>query len=138
MAVAPLNQVKKVLDYAVTAIPPEKIFMGMPNYAYDWTLPFVRGTSAAQSLGNVAAVDLARQYNTTIQYDDVSQAPYFYYTDSNEAQHVVWFDDARSILAKLTTASEYNLHGVSYWNIMKFFPQNWLVANQIFSIRKVL
>jgi spore germination protein len=32
MAIAPINQVKRVLDYAVTAIPSEKILMGMPNY----------------------------------------------------------------------------------------------------------
>jgi spore germination protein len=35
MAVAPLNEVVKVLNYAVTAIPREKIFMGIPNYGYD-------------------------------------------------------------------------------------------------------
>ena len=40
MAVSPLNQVRRVLNYAVTAIPPEKILMGMPNYGYDWMLPY--------------------------------------------------------------------------------------------------
>ena len=32
MAVAPLPNVRTVLDYAVTAIPPEKILLGVPNY----------------------------------------------------------------------------------------------------------
>jgi len=30
MAVAPINNVKAVLDYAITEIPPEKIYMGIP------------------------------------------------------------------------------------------------------------
>ena len=38
MAVAPLGQVRAVLDYALTAVAPEKIFMGIPLYAT--TLPF--------------------------------------------------------------------------------------------------
>ncbi len=40
MAVAPLNMVRRVLDYAVTEIIPEKIMLGIPNYGYDWPLPF--------------------------------------------------------------------------------------------------
>lgn len=43
MAVAPLNQVRRVVEYAVTEIPPQKIDLGIPNYGYDWPLPFVRG-----------------------------------------------------------------------------------------------
>lgn len=39
MAVAPLDKVRQVLDYAVTEIPREKILMGIPNYGYDWQLP---------------------------------------------------------------------------------------------------
>ena len=43
MAVAPLPNVRRVLDYAVTEIPPEKIYLGIPNYGYDWPLPFRPG-----------------------------------------------------------------------------------------------
>lgn len=43
MAVAPINKVRQVLDYAVTEIPPQKIHLGIPNYGYDWALPFIKG-----------------------------------------------------------------------------------------------
>ncbi len=137
MAVAPINQVRKILDYAVTAIPSEKIFMGIPNYGYNWTLPFEPGTRAT-ALGNVEAVDLARRVNAAIKYDYTSQAPFFNYYDTNGRQHVVWFEDARSINAKLRTAYEYDLGGVSYWTIGRYFPQNWLVQNSLFNVIKVL
>ncbi len=137
MAVAPLNKVKEVLDYGVSVIPREKILQGIPNYGYDWTLPYVRGQSMARSIGNVEAVEIAMKYRATILYDETAQTPFFYYTDEEGREHVVWFEDARSIDAKLRLNESYPLHGISYWNIMRYFPQNWVVVNDKFRVRKV-
>ena len=138
MAVAPINKVREVLDYAVTQIPRDKIYMGVPNYGYDWPLPFVRGETTARSIGNVAAVEQAARVGASIQFDEVSQAPFYYYTTPEGVEHVVWFEDARSIDAKVRLVPEYGFVGVSYWNIMRFFPQNWLVVNALFEINKVI
>jgi len=138
MAVAPVDKVREVLDYAVSEIDPQKIFMGIPNYGYDFTLPFVQGVSKADSVSNVEAVQLAKQVGAQIQYDEVSKAPYFIYYDSEGKQHRVWFEDARSIEEKLNLYNEYNFDGVAYWNIMKYFPQNWLVANALYDIEKIV
>lgn len=135
-AVAPVNEVRKVLSYAVTAIPRQKIFMGIPNYGYNWTLPFVTG-SAAKTVSNTAAVDLARTKHAMIQYDTTAQSPNFTYYESGK-KHEVWFEDARSIYAKLTLAHEFRVGGVSYWTIGRYFPQNWLVLRYLYNIRKVL
>ena len=137
MAVAPINMVEKVLQYAVTAIPNEKILMGIPNYGYDWTLPYTPGT-AARALSNTAAVNLARREGAEIKFDETAQSPYFNYYDNQGREHVVWFEDARSIQAKLRLVDEYNLGGVSYWTIGSFFPQNWAVLNAMFDVNKVL
>ncbi len=136
MAVAPLNQVRKVLNYAVTAIPRSKIFMGIPNYGYDWTLPYKPGT-AAKAISNTGAVELAYQVGANIQFDPIAQAPFFRYYDKSGNQHEVWFEDARSILAKLELANEYRLGGISYWTIGRDFPQNWLVLNSVYKVKKV-
>jgi spore germination protein len=136
-AVSPLNLVQRVLDYAVTRIPPSKILMGIPNYGYDWTLPFTTG-SLATSIGNYEAVNIARSNNQSIKYDPVAQAPYFNYTDAKGAKHIVWFEDARSIQAKLGLVTKYNLEGISYWTLNRFFPQNYLVLNSLFKINKYL
>lgn len=138
MAVAPIDKVREVLDYAVTEIDPSKIFMGIPNYGYDFTLPFVKGKSKADSLSNVEAVQLADKVNAQIQFDETSKAPYFIYYDSAGKQHRVWFEDARSIQDKLNLFTEYKFDGVGYWNVMKYFPQNWLVVNSLYDIEKVL
>ena len=137
MAVAPVDQVRKVLDYATGVIPGEKILMGMPNYGYDWTLPFVKG-SAARILTNYGAVSLAARVGASIRYDPVSQAPFFNYYSSEGELHEVWFDDARSIAARLELVDEYDLAGVSYWTTNNFFAPNWIVLNSMYTVKKVL
>ncbi len=136
-AVAPLDKVKQVIEYAVSVIPSQKILMGIPNYGYDWTLPFVPG-SAARSLSNTEAVRLAARVGAQIKFDRQAQAPFFHYYDDKGRRHVVWFEDARSIAAKLELVETYQLGGVSYWTVNRFFPQNWLVLQSMYDVRKVL
>lgn len=137
LAVAPINEVEKVINYALTEIPSQKILMGVPNYGYDWTLPYTPGT-AAKTVTNTGAVNLARDAGVAIQYDQKSQAPFFNYYDSEGKQHVVWFEDARSIDAKSKLAGSKDLGGLSYWTINKYFPQNWLVVDSLFDIKKLI
>lgn len=135
MAVAPLPNVRAVLDYAVTEIPREKIFLGIPNYGYDWPLPFVQGTTRARSISNQQAIQLAIQYGIAIQYDETAQAPFFHYTDSAGTVHEVWFEDARSLSAKFSLVAEYGFQGVGIWNLMRPFSQIWLVLDSLYDIR---
>ena len=135
MAVQPINEVRKVLRYAVTEIPSEKIIMGMPNYGYDWKLPYVRGT-AASSIGFTSALNLALYYHSEILFDENSQTPYFYYT-YNGTRHVVWFDDAKSIDAKLRLIDEFDLAGASYWTINRCFIPNWEIVQNLFEVVKL-
>lgn len=134
MAVSPLPNVRQVLDYAVTEIPPNKIFLGVSNYGYDWPLPFVQGVTRAQSISNQRAIELAIQYNIAIQYDEIAQAPFFHYTDTSGVIHEVWFEDARSLNARLRLIAEYGLAGAGFWNMMRPFSQTWLVTDGLYDI----
>ncbi|WP_346908170.1 glycosyl hydrolase family 18 protein [Faecalicatena orotica] len=129
MAVAPLNKVREVVEYALTEIPREKILMGIPNYAYDWTLPYERGITKARLIGNVEAVRIAAENGASIQFSDIAQSPYFTYMRDGFS-HEVWFEDVRSIQAKLNLAREYELLGVGYWNLMRPFRANWLLLEK--------
>lgn len=131
MAVAPLNAVRRVVDYAVTEIPPGKIHLGIPNYGYDWPLPFEQGTTAAVTIGNVEAIRIAVENNAVIQFDETAMSPYFRYT-LNGTEHEVWFEDVRSISAKFDLIKEYGLSGADYWQIMRWWRANWLLLNDRF------
>ena len=136
MAVSPLPQVQAVLDYALTEIPAEKLLLGMPNYGYDFGLPYVRGESRATSIGNVEAVDLARRVGASIRYNETVQAPYFFYTNSEGQVREVWFEDARSVEAKARLLAQNGLPGQAFWNLMRPFPQSWLVLSSLYSIER--
>lgn len=119
-AVSPITGVTNVLEYALTRIPPEKILLGISNYAYDWTLPYVQGKSRAVLIGNEEAVRIADEVGAEIIFDPVSKSPYFnYYKDGN--LHTVWFEDARSIFERLKLVEDYNLRGIGIWNLMRPF-----------------
>lgn len=133
MAVAPLPNVRRVLEYAITEIPVEKIDMGIPNYGYDWPLPYMQGITKATTIGNEQAIQIATENGAVIQFDEQAQAPYFRYVRDG-VEHEVWFEDVRSIQAKLALVNEYSFRGVGYWNLMRPFFVNWLLLNHSFYI----
>lgn len=137
LAVAPINQVRRVVEYAVTEIPREKIDLGIPNYGYDWPLPYERGVTQATTIGNVQAVRIAVEQGAEIQFDDLAQSPYFRYRDRNtDVEHEVWFEDVRSLQAKFDLIKEFGLRGCGYWQIMQWFRANWLLLAENFYIQK--
>lgn len=141
MAVAPLPNVRRVVEYALTEIPPNKITLGVPNYGYDWTLPFIQGESRARSLGNEDAVRLAIDRRAEIMFDDEQRAPMFNYyniVNGRPIKHEVWFENAQSVYETLMLVDEYELAGIGIWNIMRTFPQLWLVINSLYDIEKVI
>lgn len=138
MAVAPLNHVREVVRYAVNEIPNDKILMGIPNYGYDWQLPFERGITRATSIGNAYAVEIAARNRAAIRYDELAQTPYFEYRTGAGVNHIVWFEDVRSIQAKFALMDEYRLLGCGYWNLMRPFAQNWAFISAKYNVRKVV
>jgi spore germination protein len=140
MAVSPIPQVRRVVEYALTEIPPNKITLGMPNYGYDWTLPYIEGESRARSLGNEDAVRMAIDRRTAIVFDEEQRAPMFNYYDmvnGRPIKHEVWFQNAQSVYETLQLVDEYELGGVGIWNLNRPFPQLWLVLNSLYDIEKV-
>jgi len=121
LPVSPIANVRRVLEYAVSEIPPEKILMGLNNYGYDWTLPFVQGESRAEKLTNYQAEARAEYYGVPVRWDEEAMAPFFEYTDPAGRQHVVWFENERSWQERLRLARELGLAGVGIWNIMYVF-----------------
>ena len=136
LAVAPLPSVRRVIEFGVSQIPRDKILMGIPNYGYDWPLPYERGVTVARSVGNEEAVDIARRYRAEIRFDEYARAPFFTYTDGAGTGHEVWFEDARSIRDKLALIPEYGLLGAGYWTVMRPFPGNWTVLNALYELRQ--
>ncbi|SFK12728.1 spore germination protein [Halobacillus dabanensis] len=135
-AVSPIGPVTEVVDYALTEMPASKILLGQNLYGYDWTLPYEPGGEFAKAVSPQQAIQIARENNVSISYDEEEQAPYFTYTDTTGNEHEVWFEDARSIQRKFDLIKDRGLLGISYWKLGLSFPQNWLLLSGQFSIDK--
>ncbi len=136
-AVSPVGEMRRVLDYAVTKIPPSKILLGFSCYGYDWRLPWKQG-QAARVISSAAAADLAASVSAQIRFDAASQAPHFNYTDPAGVLHEVWFEDARSIRARLGLVREYGLAGISIWTLNMCGRTPLAVLESEFSTEKIV
>ena len=136
MAVAPIDKVENTLKFAASQMPSSKILMGIPNYGYDWPTPASR-ENPGKAIANTTAVELARKFNQAISFDEKSQTPFFEYYNEQGKRHEVWFEDARSVKAKLELGAKYSLAGFSYWTINKFWPQNWLILSNMYDVAKI-
>ncbi|MFC0525923.1 LysM peptidoglycan-binding domain-containing protein [Pontibacillus salicampi] len=138
MPVSPIGPVRDVVNYALSVMPADKIFLGQNLYGYDWTLPYKKGGDPAEAISPQTAIKRARKYNVAIQYDEEAEAPFYTYTDEKGKKHEVWFEDARSIQAKFDLVKELGLKGISYWKLGLNFPQNWELLESQFNVNKLV
>lgn len=116
--IAPYDWVDRVLRYSVTQIPPQKLVLGVGLFGYDWV-----GTSA----DNVTwrqVVALAAQHQVDERWDVGAQSPHFTYTVDG-VEHEVWYENGRSVAAKLDLARRYGLQGVEFWRLGGEDPSIW-------------
>lgn len=128
-AVSPADKIRKVLEYAVTRISGDRLIMGIPNYGYDWPMPYEKGMTRARKVGNAEAVRIAAENGAEIQFAQIARCPWFTYTESGQT-HEVWFEDVRSIKDKIELAGEYGISGIGFWNLMRPFRPGWLMLEK--------
>lgn len=108
--VAPIDWVRRVLDYARSQIPPERVVLGVPTAGYDWP-----ANGPAKPVNWLQAFRLARDHHAQPQYDAKTQSPWFRYTDQAGVPHTVWFENAVSAKAKFEAARGTRVRGVYLW-----------------------
>ncbi len=136
--ISSINNMRLYLSYINNVIPSYKLGIGLSTIGYDWELPFIAGISSVRSLTYDSAISLASNEGAIIQFDEVSQTPFFNYTTGGmyHTEHIVWFIDARSIEALLELVLEYDLNGTGIWTITVYNTQLWLIINSQFDIMK--
>lgn len=133
--IIPVNDLRRALDYAASLISRDKIFIGLPLYAKDWVIPYISGQEA-EIISVKTAMNRAQRHKVQIQYDEISQSPFYYYRDETGRSHEVWFEDPRSLKAKFDIVKEYGIRGITYWNLVHEFIQNWHLLEDSFIIIK--
>ncbi|QGH35427.1 LysM peptidoglycan-binding domain-containing protein [Gracilibacillus salitolerans] len=127
--VAPLWWMYQVVRYATSLIDSRKVQIAFPLYGYDWRV--TDNTTAAVSVNG--AQNQAISANTVIEFDQIAASPWYRYWEEME-KHIVWFEDVRSYREKYTLVDQYQLLGVTYWQLNLPAPQNWVYLNNHFIV----
>ncbi len=136
IAISSIQKIEDIIKYITSLVPANKIILGVPNHGYGWrTMQNNNSMPQPRIIGNQEAIQIAISQNAAILFDEKSQYPYFYYYINNQ-RFEVWFQDARSAIAKFNLIKKYNLAGISYWTLMKKSHQTWQALNATFEIKQ--
>jgi spore germination protein YaaH len=117
---APLDWVDAVLAYAEQAVPPGKVWVGLPFYGYDWVEQKGKGLVWA------TVDELIRRRRPATHRDPSSGELYFSYTIGEE-QHNVYFPDAGAIALKVHRVRQAHpdIAGIAIWRLGGESPYFW-------------
>lgn len=116
--IAPYPMVKETMTYASSVIPPKKLYLGIPMYAYEWE----KGSKYGRAMSQQKALQQAIHHGATISFDPHSRSPSYRYGKGGR-ERVVWFEDARSLASKFSLVRTYGWAGVGGWQMNLQFPQ---------------
>jgi spore germination protein len=134
--VAPINEVRRTIEFAIGRVPRRKIILGVPLYGYDWIIPYKPGT-VAPAKSNQRLIETAMRFQSPIQYSEEYKSPFFRYKDQQGQSHEVWFEDVRSMSEKMILVREYSLQGVGAWQLTLGFASGPWLLSKFFTIKKV-
>lgn len=135
--VAPINEVRKTIEYALNHMRRNKIILGVPRYGYEWTMSNGSVVSA-RALSVASAINTALKYQVPIQYSTVYQQPFFQYRDEMGRLHIVWYEDSRARAQKLLLVVKYRLRGIGAWQLGLHFTQSAYLVSEFLIAKKIL
>lgn len=133
--VASLPFVEKSIQEALKVVPSNKLVVGIPFYGRYWKSD---GTMKGLGIQNTVVEQLVQRYGGKTVYDEASQAPRasFVIPAGNpgtsvhgikltSGSYTVWYENDRSIQAKLSLVQKYNLKGAGNWSLNEEADSTW-------------
>jgi peptidoglycan-N-acetylglucosamine deacetylase len=105
-----LRQIKEV-------VPPQKIVVGIANYAYDWGEPDPKGKWNGVAFSVQEALLHAHESETDVDFDEASLNPHYSYSDEHNHTHRVWFLDAVTAYNEERASERLGVQGTALWRM---------------------
>jgi spore germination protein YaaH len=120
---APINNVYYAIKYALNGgagVPKDKLMLQISFSASQWQ--FKDNTVLNTEPYNpeyTKIISRMKDANTTVKafnYSERYQAPYFTY-ESEGIKNIIWYEDERSVAAKVKLAKMFGIKGLSFWRL---------------------
>ena len=120
------TNLKKIIEYDV--VKPEKIILGMPLYTRIWTIS-QDGSITGRSTVDMVDINKMIPNNVEKQWDDNLKQYYVEYK-SGKSTKKMWIEDGKSIEAKVSLVTKYNLGGTSCWEKDRETSNVWTIIRE--------
>jgi spore germination protein len=132
---AAIGWVEEVVDYAVARIPAQKVILGIGFYGYNWSSGG-RGTvllTRKDFDSGVKFIDeLEEHYKAKSRWDEKSMMSTLEYYDELGRHHIVWYEDEKSLQAKIELARNKDIGGIALWRLGYMTPGAWKLIEENF------
>jgi spore germination protein YaaH len=124
--VAGLPWVTRISEYSARTIGARKVSLGVPFYGMRWeaadpTVPPGRKWRGRSARYPEAAEEMKR---SELRWDETEASPHLSF-DTNGRETELWFENVRSLQAKLALARRMRFHGISAWVMGQEDPGFW-------------
>ncbi len=146
-AIAPMDWVKRIVDYAVSVVEPSKIWLGVPAYGRNWVTA-VSGSCPTQGevpnldrvvwtskevLPKLAELGVTAQSRFHSVHRERTLVYQRTFTGTNNAgaarsctvTRTVWWQDARSHFERLKVARDAGMAGIAVWRLNGEEDEMW-------------
>lgn len=137
--ISSISLIRPFIENVISNVSPKLISIGKPLVGLDWIIPY-KPDSKANLISLNTIFNLAYEQNAVIQFDEMSQTPYFYYnrpTEGANEQHIVWFTDARSIKALSDVILDYDIGSTGGWNLRSNYQPLFSIIAATFNVIKL-
>lgn len=122
--VASCPWVEKVIKYATSQIPNNKILLGIATYGYEWGS---NGSTRALSYPRISS--LLNSYKLEAVWNPQFGVPQFSYQKEG-VTYQVWFENSHSAKLKFLLVNQYGLKGIAIWRLGYEDPELWQRINE--------
>jgi spore germination protein YaaH len=129
---AGLPWVRRVVEYFLRFMPPEKLSLGIPTGSQRWytsqedQIKPEMARSYSEQLSYEEAMGYVERYDAPVTWSERHKVPYTFYSNAG-AFEWIFMENARSFRAKLGLVDEYELRGFSVWVLGNGDPDLWEV-----------
>ena len=119
------TSLKKIIDY--DQVETDKIILGLPFYTRIWTVS-QDGSIVSRNVVNMVDINKSIPNNVEKQWNDELKQYYVEYQSGKNTKKM-WIEDGKSIEAKVSLVTKYNLGGTSGWEKDRETSNIWTIIN---------